>query len=361
MSSQQLVVESEKGRHDPTQSGVPGLDSAPQQKSHINQRLPNELLIHIFKFHGNTQVLIRVCTWWRDLGIAEPRLWTVIAVDADRVALISHDESPEMQTLARQGLKAALERSRDLPLDIKFSNIPRARLGARQGIGALSFSILFEYHYRWRSVELELTVRDAGVSQVLDSVPGYPHFPMLESLELNISPWKGVSRGVEKRSESRVIVSSETMTRTTTYYLTKFQRSPVLTTLRLPIAPPIWFTIVPGSYPRIRRLTVERCTPRLLIPWLQKSQESLIWCTVKKFYSGDDVQKRPPFPLVGHLTLSELVYLKLPRGFNELINYVVLPKLKRLVLVDDSGLPVDRSRVPKMVSRSKCKLSDESE
>src|SRR6267142_579556 len=70
-------------------------------------RLPPELLVHVFGYLGGGACLVpasHVCQKWRHVTLSTPTLWTVIREDDDAIAALCF-----------------LERSRNMPLDFAFS------------------------------------------------------------------------------------------------------------------------------------------------------------------------------------------------------------------------------------------------
>ncbi|KAJ7471557.1 hypothetical protein B0H11DRAFT_1867742 [Mycena galericulata] len=130
------------------------------------RRLPSEILLEIFAHCRDDNLtnnapwgIVRVCSRWRAVALASPRLWSHFSVQLRDFEVYSGREDTSLQ----------LERSGHAPLSIKVRGVVPDVLG-----------VLLSASTRWHDLELHLPV------PLLRDILQFQHsFPILEKLEID--------------------------------------------------------------------------------------------------------------------------------------------------------------------------------
>ncbi|KAL0059620.1 hypothetical protein AAF712_013632 [Marasmius tenuissimus] len=238
-------------------------------------RIPNELLLKIFaqyvKDGERVQDLLRVCTSGNDLD-----------------GPLSEDAKGRVP----MGLLTQLKRSKDLPLDIRFSDLPNvpppyssSTEHAIEGISrlmsssAILFNLLLSQRYRWKSARLSFHANGGAIFllQTYQTIK----FPTLETLSLGVI--------ANKTTEETFYAMIEL---TTYVLLLQFQDTPRLVALDMPVLPykeyefPV--KLAEASYSNLVDLKIEFCSGIALVAWLERTKMSLATCVVQTVHSFFD-------------------------------------------------------------------------
>ncbi|KAK1235283.1 hypothetical protein PQX77_001497 [Marasmius sp. AFHP31] len=303
----------------------------------------------MFKEHvaagGHVQGLLQVCRHWHNLTIHDPRLWTFIVVDAEKVDAL-------MDNSASQGISVQLARSEDLPLHISVSDsaqLPhREDKLPRKSNSWVIFAAIWRHSHRWGRATLKLDLSLGGAGQhIYDPTQEPAHFPLLRALTVEASA----------TPNDHPIFIDEMVGALT---LSKFQNTPSLSSLRIPA---ITFANIGGElplfaskpFPPLGFVSVKRCDQYSLFRWLEYTRGSLATFEVESIYQSSFV----PLPTSKYLVLPSLdsLRLPLPQGGITFLNRLEVPNLKTLILhLDpDEGRAHDVASIPDLIARSDCR------
>ncbi|KAJ8076105.1 hypothetical protein PM082_022090 [Marasmius tenuissimus] len=243
-------------------------------------RIPNELLLKIFaqyvKDGERVQDLLRVCTLWRDLTTDDPRLWISICIDISEYNDSDGPLSEDAKGRALTGLLTQLKRSKDLPLDIRFSDSPNvpppyssSTEHAIEGISrlmsssAILFNLLLSQCYRWKSARLSFHANGGAIFllQTYQTIK----FPALETLSLGVI--------TNKTTEETFYAMIELITYV---LLLQLQDTPRLVALDMPVLPykeyefPV--KLAEASYSNLVDLKIEFCSGIALVARLERTK-----------------------------------------------------------------------------------------
>ncbi|KAJ7472775.1 hypothetical protein FB451DRAFT_1089698 [Mycena latifolia] len=146
------------------------------QKSMVStlRRLPSEILSEIFMHCSSKQdgckprIFAAVCSRWRDVSLATPRLWCHVYLREQMIAPQSLHSLLSLQ----------LERSGQAPLSVMFSD-------SYDKTSTIILKLLLTVSDRWQSLDLELTYQQHECLRIHSSAS---HFPILKRLAILVTP-----------------------------------------------------------------------------------------------------------------------------------------------------------------------------
>ncbi|KAL0063611.1 hypothetical protein AAF712_009468 [Marasmius tenuissimus] len=313
--------------------------------------IPNEIWSSIFYEHtrsfGRSHNLVQVCTRWHDLAINEPRQWTSIEIDVGKIK--QHRTAEQVS----QALSIQLSRSNDLPLNICFSDpeflpITLNEHDLPNTSSTTLFNTLLEHRNRWKSLNLTLHISGGAINVLRESGPF--HLPSLENLSARFLTNEKQKQRWYKLYQIIFL-----------HRLINLNDPPSLTTLRLSVLPPtsgvMERSLESASFVHLAHIIIEACGVSSLYNWLEYTKSGLRFCDVERAL----VPEIPLPPSTTVLRLDKLEALTIPQAHTSMLDFLVLPELKALVIrpdpdPDTSEQSFDISIMMGLIARSGCHL-----